>query len=275
MSTMDLSQYRQNFQKDSLDDLKDILTSKQSSPIPEGIHEVVVVGVHEKDGQKFKTVDKGIQTLSFSLIIKNAQGNEQMVYFLMPIDASFKQATAKENMVVDKGTKWMISKFVKDFTSMGINPIALREAIIVSNGKALDLLIGAQFKVVNSWDTRMVHLEYDRNLKSHFFVNGFGERFTSGQMAEPQFVDSKIPIAERYKEFVAIAQENAYQFAQKMNTSIEPHPTASNDDINESLIKAGEPTAKRSAVVNKTIPPFPAMVKKPTAAADIQEDIEW
>lgn len=272
MSLVDLSKFKQNFVKDTEDDLKEIAAMKQMMPIPEGIHEVTVVGIHEKkDGAKFKIDDKLGGTLGFSLIVKNIHKQEQLIYICIPLIVTFLQARRD----TDRSISFTFKRAIDTIQAMGINPIHLRESIITSNGTAAELLIGTQFVLTNYWDPKKVHLEYDSIAKAHFFATAQGERFSSGEMALPCHINSSIAIEDRYKEFVAIAHENHYEFTNKMNTTYDSHPTANNNIINEALEKACVPKEqKKPLAVNKIIPNFPVQVKRPAVPIDTEPDIE-
>ncbi len=266
---VDFAKFRQlSVVKDTEEDMKEIAAMKQSSPIPEGIHEVVVVGIHEKDGEKLKMSEKAGGSVGFSLVVRNAQKQEQMIYFIIPMAVSFLQACKDP----DKGTKFMFTKSNRMLQTIGISPIALKESLLASDGKSIDSLVGTQFVIVNSWDSRKIHLEYDPVAKAHYFVTSQGSRFPSGEMAAPQVLDHKAPIKDRYKEVTAVAYENGYQLASQMDTTVEPHPTASNDKINALLQAACAPReVKKPVIVNKTIPAFP---KRMAIPEDIEPDLE-
>lgn len=268
---MDLSKFRQNYTKDSAEDIQEIASSKMAQQIPEGVHEVVIVGIHEKDGVKFKINDKLGGTLGFSIIVRNAQKQEQMIYMSIPLQLSFKTAASD----LDKKLAFPYKSTVQNLYAMGIDAAALRESILLTNGESAELLKGAQFVITNSWNSKMIHMEYDAIAKAHFFVTAMGDRFDSGEMAIPLYPDTKLALTERYKEFIGLAKLNGYQLATRMDMSIEKHLTATNQAINEELRKICQPKEVKT-VVNKTIPPvFPIHVKKPIVQMDVEPDIEF
>lgn len=261
---IDLSSFRQNYVKDTAEDMKEIDALKNTARIPEGSHEVVVTSIHEKDGVKCKLTDKLGGVVGFSLVVKDALKREQMVYISIPLVASFKQAC----MDTDNKIKFQFRQSTRNIKLMGLDPIVLREAIIASDCEAVDLLIGTQFVIVNSWDVRKLHLEYDSTAKAHYFVTSSGDKFSSGEIAAPIALDSEKKDDSRFCEAIAIAKAQGYELATRMSTTIDSHPTAQNDAINESLKKYLQP--KKQTIINKTIPAFP---KKVTAPLSIEPDI--
>lgn len=260
MTKPDLSAFRQNYVKDSVEDMKKIAEIKSVQRIPEGAHEVVITGVHEKDGVKYKLNDTLGGTLGFSLVVKDAQRREQLLYVAIPLHVNFLQAC------LDKDSKisFQFKNSVDNIQSMGVDAILLREAVLATDCDAIESLVGAQFVVVNTWDARKLHLEYDELSKAHVFVNSNGERFTSGEIAAPIKLDLDTDIKKRYVEATAIAIQHGYQLATQMRVKIDTHPTASNDKINEALEKAVQPKEKKVPVlINKTIPAFPKKIVPP------------
>lgn len=264
---LDLSQFRQNHVKDTAEDLAEIAALKQIVRIPEGIHEVVVTGIHEKDGNKFKITDKLGGTLGFSLVVQDAQKREQMIYICVPLVASYKQACLDP----DKKVSFAYINSVRHLNCMKINPISLREAILASDCEAIKELVGAQFVIRNSWDSRKLHLEYDSTARAYYFVTSNGERFSSGEIAAPIELDMSKKDDSRFDEAVAIAHAQGYQLATRMDVKLDVHPTATNEDINESLktylVPKKQPTP---TVINKTIPAFP---KKVVAPLSVEPDV--
>lgn len=262
---IDLSNYRQNYIKDTAEDIKEIAALKQTARIPEGVHEVVVTAIHEKDGSKFTISDKLGGTVGFSLIVKDALKREQMLYVSIPLVVSFKQACLDS----DNKIKFQFRQSIKNLQIMGIDPILLREAMLATDCEAAEALVGTQFVIINSWDSRKLHLEYDSTARAHYFVTSAGERFSSGEIAAPIEIDSTIKDNKRYAEAIAIAHAQGYQLATQMNVNLDIHPTASNESINEALRKFVQPK-KPSTIINKTIPPFP--VKKIVAPLSVEPD---
>lgn len=256
----DLSAFRQNYVKDSAEDMKKIAEIKLVQRIPEGVHEVIVTGIHEKDGVKFKLNDTLGGTIGFSLIVKDTQKREQLLYIAIPLHVNFLQAC------LDKDTKinYQFRNSVDNIQSMGLDASLLREAALVTDCEAIENLIGTQFVIINTWDARKLHLEYDELSKAHVFVNSSGERFTSGEIAAPIKLDLEIDVKKRYTDAIAIALSYGFQLATQMRVKVDSHPTASNDKINEALEKAILPKEKKSPIIiNKTIPAFPKKIVPP------------
>jgi hypothetical protein len=262
----DLSAFRQNYVKDTAEDMKEIAASlKQSVRIPEGVHEVVVVAIHEKDGEKFKITDKLGGTVGFSLVLKDALKREQMLYISIPLVVSFKQACLDK----DNKINFQYRQSIKNLQIMGVDPILLREVMIATDCEALESLIGTQFVLINSWDSRKLHLEYDNTAKAHYFVTSSGDKFSSGEIAAPIEIDSSIKDDKRFSEAIAIAHAQGYQLATRMDVKLDVHPTASNESINEALRKFIQPK-KAPTIINKTIPAFP--IKKIVPPLSIEPD---
>lgn len=266
---IDLSSFRQNYVKDTAEDMKEIAALKQSVRIPEGAHEVVVSAIHEKDGVKCKLSDKLGGTVGFSLVVKDALKREQMLYISIPLVVSFKQAC----LDADNKVKFQFRQSIKNLQLMGIDPILLREAMLATDCEAVDALVGTQFVIVNSWDNRKLHLEYDATAKAFYFVTSSGEKFASGEIAAPIELDATIKDDSRYAEAVAIAHAQGYQLATRMDTNVDSHPTATNDAINEALAKFLQPKKTAHPIINKTIPAFPVAPKKIVAPLSIDPDV--
>jgi len=263
---LDFSKFRQGFTKDSEADLNELTASKKSDPIPEGVHEVVVIGLTEKDGKKIKMLDRAGGSIGFNILVQNAQRQQQAIYMEVPLAMPFKAACQQSYVFV---------KTLKFLKFMGIDPNVLRESVIISNGASLDLLKGTQFLLINSWDSKSLHLEYDKTYKAYYFVTSQGHRFDSGEMSVPVNVDKNKPYESRFSEAHAIAKQHHYTLTTQMQSDVEPHPTASNASINEALAAVGSKDTRKVTppVINKTIPPFP--VKKPTAPIETDEDIPF
>lgn len=279
MTTIDLSQFKQSYVKDTADDLQEIAAMKQISRIPEGSHEVVVTDLFtKKDGSQFYVSDTLGGVLGFSLNVANAQKAEQIVYFAIPLAVTFKQAC----LDTDKKISFQFKNTVKNLQAIGIDVAALRESIIETNGKAAEELVGAQFILTNSWPMKKLHLEYDSGAKAFFYATSMGERFTEGELSVPIALDYNKDIKDRYSEAVAIAHENNYELATQMNVAIECNPSIDNEAINVKLRAIGQPKKKVAPppfsipkVVNKTAPPFPGLVpKKVSAPIEVIEDID-
>ncbi len=254
MSKLDLSAFRKNFVRDTEEDLKEIDALKQSVRIPEGIHEVVAVGIHEKDKIKYKLIDKVGGSLGFSLVFEDAKKRSQMFYMTIPLAVTFKLAC----MDSDKKVSFPFIKTQKFLRVCGVDLIKFREALI-NTEEAAECLIGTQFVVTNTWPDNKLHLEYDGVAKAFYFTNSSNERFSSGELAAP----IELPKGDkdsRFSEAIVIASQNGYQLATQMESDFSVHPTAVNNKINELISKFLTP--KKEIIINKTIPAF--AVKKPT-----------
>lgn len=262
---IDLSKFKQNFVKDTPEEIQEILAMKDVRRIPEGLHEVKVTGFYEKDGTKIKIVPKFGGCVGFSMIVKTLTHEEQLIYLMIPLHLKFLQARNEPN-------SYAIQKTINNLNSMGIRPDLLRLAIVESNGNAIESLIGANLVIENKWDIRKLHLEYDTEAKSYFFVKGDGSRFTSGEMAVPVMFDKDKKGTERWEEFIALATQNDYKLATQMDTILHPHPTLKNESINEELSKIiNKDLQKKVVKPTSNFPPFP---KKPVAQLDIESDVE-
>jgi hypothetical protein len=262
---IDLSKFKNNYVKDTPEEIQEILAMTTVKRIPEGVHEVKITGFHEKDGQKLKMIEKYGGSIAFSVIVKTKQNEEQLIYMLVPVGVTFRQAVAEEN-------NFMIKKIIGHLNTIGIRPDLLRSAMIDSNGAALQTLIGAEFVIENKWDPKQLHIEYDQNLKANFFVKGDGTRFESGEMAVPVVFDKDKKGDERWAPFVALAKEHNFKLATQMFTNLLPHPEVSNEVINEKLAKFGKQEEKK--VINKTPSAFPPFPKKVIAPIDIEGDMD-
>jgi hypothetical protein len=269
MKKIDLSAFRQNYVKDTAEDMKEIAALKSTTRIPEGAHEVVVTAIHEKDGVKYKLTDKLGGTVGFSLVVKDSLKREQMLYISIPLVVSFKQAC----MDSDNKVKFQFRQSIKNLQLMGLDPMLLREAMLMSDCEALDYLVGTQFVIINSWDNRKLHLEYDATAKAHYFVTSSGDRFNSGEIAAPIALDAEKKDDTRYAEAIAIAHAQGYQLATRMDVNVDTHPTASNEAINEALQKVIQPKKVAPTVINKTIPAFPVTPKKILAPLSVEPDL--
>lgn len=262
---IDLSKFKQNFVKDTPEEIQEILAMREVKRIPEGMHEVKIVNIHEKDGVKAKEVDKFGGCIGFSLVARNENHEEQLVYFLIPMHLTFLQAR-------NEPSSFAIQKTITNLNAMGIRPDLLRLAMVETNGNALLTLIGTAFVIENRWDTRKLHLEYDAEAKAHFFVKGDGTRFTSGEMAVPVMFDKDKKGNDRWTEFIELAAQNNYKLATQMDTTIHSHPSLSNEGINEALLKLiSKETPKKVVKTPSNFPPFP---KKPTAPLDMESDMD-
>lgn len=274
MSTIDLSKFRQNFVRDTAEDIKQIAAMKTSLKIGAGRHEVVVTGIHEKEGSsKFKLTDRLGGSLGFSLIVKNAKNEEQLIYVCVPLMVTFIQACRD----IEKGNKFLFKKTFELLESLQVDPIIFRECIVATDGRAADKLKGAQLVIINSWRDGKLHLEYDTVAKAHFFTKSNGERFESGELSHPVSLDSTKKGDDKFTEFIAIARENGWELVTQMDTEVQLHPTFSNTHINDELLKelAASQSPKKPQIVNKTIPAFPIHTKKILASMEIEPDVEF
>lgn len=270
MTLLDLSQFKKTFVRDTETDLREVSPlNRYPAKIPEGRFEVEVSSIYEKDGTKAKVVDKLGGSLSFSLAFKNAQKQEQLMYFIIPLVTSYKEACA----FYDNRVAYPFKKTIFQLQALGINANDLRESIVHTDAKSIELLIGAQCVLENRWPQKLLHLEYDSIAKAHFFVKSDGKRFESGEMSLPISLDPTKRGDSRLSEAVAIARESNYQLAVQMETTLEVHPTANNQHINEALAKACGREVKKPVIVNKTIPAFPIQPKKPISLLDAEADI--
>lgn len=263
MTEFDLSKFKQSKVLDTDEELQEVAAMRQIRRIGEGIHEVVVTGLHRKEGQPVTTfTDKEGGTVSFNLIVKNAAQEEQIVYMAVCVAQTYKQVCSNP----DKNTSFIYRNTFKNLIAMGIDPNALRSSIIETNGDSVNLLAGTQFTLTNSWPTNKLHLEYDVDSKSSFFVTSSGTRFTEGELSVPIKIDLKKDMKDRFSEAVAIVAEANFKLATQMYTELSSHPTVSNDDINLKLQQASQPPKITQSfnTINKTKPPF-LMPKKITS----------
>jgi hypothetical protein len=270
---LDLSKFKQSFVKDTAEEIAAIASINDTRKIGVGTHEVVVSKIHVKDGAKLKFTDKLGGTVGFSLVVENTAKEEQMVYLSIPLAVTFKQAIA------DKENGFPYKKTAKTLLKIGIDPGSLREALIMTDGKAVDELVGAQMTITNLWPDRKLHLEYDRNTQASILVNSQGERFTEGVLSGTFKLDFNKKENERYNHIIELVTELGFEFAKQMDSNISTHPTTSNEKINELLTVMIKPKAKQTGfvpltshtIINKTKPVFPDM-KKPVIKA---EDVDY
>jgi hypothetical protein len=269
MSTLDLSKFRQNFVKDKPEDIHEIAAMKFSPKIGVGVHEVVITGIHEKNGEKFKLGDRLGGSVGLSLILKNAKKEEQLMYMCIPLVVTFVEACRD----TDKSNKFVFRKTYELLETIGIDPFLFRETVVATDGKSIEKLIGAQLVIVNTWREGKLHLEYDQVAKAHFFHKCDGTKFESGELSLPVVMDSSKKDDSKFAEFIAIARENAWDFSTQMETDIQFHASVSNDYINEELSKLL--VVKKPVIVNKTvIPSFPIHTKKILAPLGVEEDVQ-
>lgn len=264
MTEFDLKKFKTTYERDSAEDIKSIADRKQLKRLTEGVHEVVVTGIHKKEGETgIRLTEREGGTVEFSMTVSNAQQAETLIFLAIPIAKTFRQVTASD----DKKISFIYEKTVKTLSAMGINTNDLREALIESNGEAAEILVGSQFLVTASWPSNKLHLDYDSESKQYFFVTSMNERFAEGELAVPIVLDPKIDIRTRYSEAVAIADQAGYKFATQLDIAVSPHPTAYNDTINEKLSALSTPkksieVSKSFIPVNKTKPVFASVVPK-------------
>ena len=273
MGLIDLSMFRANFIKDTEEEQKELVKKKSFNGIPQGSHEVILTEVTEKFGGKISLINKLGGCVEFTIIFRNVAKQEQFAFCAIPMHLTFGQAIKSKE---ERGTAFKIERTYKMFQTMGVDPRLLREAILLSDGEAISSIVGAQCVLVNHWDPKSIHIEYDNTSKGHYFVTAMGQRFESGEMSVPLKIDYKIPVAQRFVDIIAVAKENGFKFTPNMETVYETHPTATNDLIIKNLQKFVKPKEpKEIKIVNKTIPPFPVQVKKMVAPLDhIEQEID-
>lgn len=271
--TIDLSRFKKDFKRDSEEDLKKIAATRFSKRIGEGLHEVIVKKIAEKDGVKLtlKEFPLAGTALVFSLVVNDAQDAEQTIFMAIPIAHDFMGAitASKES----KKESYTFKKSLENIERMGLNPANVRESLIFSNGAASEYFIGTQFTVYNSWSMEKCHLKYDSNDKTHYLVNGAGIKF-DGALGGPYHLNIELDISVRYNEIEVIAKQNHLNFQRSMDTEVRLHPTASNDGINQKFAGGIEQKPERKPpvapkVLNKTESPFANRIKPATVPEDL------
>lgn len=278
----DLSKFRNTFVKETSEDIQEAMRGNTSAPkIGSGLHEVVVTKMYtNKAGETSKITDRAGGSLSFNFIVRNSARQEQLINMFVPLALSFSQVCKSKD---NKGDSFLFNKSVKLLMSMRIDPALFREAVMFTDGEAISLLVGAQFVLENFWPIKSVHLEWDSTAKAHFFCNAMGEKFPSGEMSGPHYVENTANPKDRFKPFLSIAYQNGYSFSEQFNTEFHEHPTVGNEKVSSDLLVACKPKVeapvKEFKIVNKTVPPvFPSvvapLVKKIISPLDVEPDLE-
>ncbi len=200
------------------------------------------VGTHEvtiKDFRKLKGVDGTEAELVFSKdpnwvmfcpVFENSQGATSNLTVMMPIA----DKTMYTNPETQKESGFVFAKFITFITAMGFSPEASANErpeapfiakVIETDGAALELLKGMQFKMRVYWREGTYHAKYVSSEKVYYLANANEEVIHD----EPFQPDPNKKGDERWEEMIKICKLNKLAWNNQHEVEILQHDTAKNN----------------------------------------------